>query len=100
MFSFTLTTTLILALLFNLSTIVSANTILFVNQDSTTRHIVFTAQQGLASIGDLTITGSDSITQDIPESWIGNFYSYNDGTENVVGMLGEGKLFIPFPSMQ
>ena len=72
--------------LFSLTT---ANTVEFVNQDSTTRNIVFTAQEGLAAIDSITIAGLQTANVTFPGSWIGNWYSYNEGADNVPGMLGE-----------
>lgn len=68
---------------------VAANSVQFVNQDSTTRTIVFTAQEGQESLSDLVISGLDTATQSFPDSWIGNWYSVSEGKENVPGMLGE-----------
>jgi hypothetical protein len=67
----------------------AANTVEFVNQDSTTRNIVFTAQEGLPTIEAIVIEGLSTANVSFPDSWIGNFYSYNDGSANVPGMLGE-----------
>jgi len=78
--------TTLFAALFSLAT---ANTIHFVNQDSTTRTIYFTANPGMASIAPLVIQGSQTINQDFPAKWIGNFYSVSDGAVNKPGMLGE-----------
>lgn len=67
----------------------SANTIEFINQDSTTRNIVFTAQEGLPLIETVVLEGLSTANVSFPDSWIGNFYSYNEGSANVPGMLGE-----------
>ncbi|TAQ89819.1 hypothetical protein B7494_g1850 [Chlorociboria aeruginascens] len=66
-----------------------ANTVQFVNQDSTQRTVYFTAQAGLPAIPPLTLAGHSSAIQAIPISWIGNFYSVSQGAPNVPGMLGE-----------
>jgi hypothetical protein len=82
-------TTTLLAAATALSSLAAANTVDFINQDGTTRHIVFTAQDGLAAIDPITITGYGTASVEFPAPWIGNWYSYNDGAANVPGMLGE-----------
>jgi hypothetical protein len=73
-----------------LATIVSAeNMVMFVNQNSETRNVVFTANAGLEQLEPVQIQGLDTYNQTFPTGWIGNFYSYNEGAENVPGMLGE-----------
>jgi hypothetical protein len=72
--------------LFSLAT---ANTVEFVNQDGTTRNIVFTPQEGLAAIDTIVLEGHGTANVTFPVSWIGNWYSYNEGSANVPGMLGE-----------
>lgn len=68
---------------------VSANTVTFVNQDSTTRQVVFTPSSGHESISTVTVAGSASQVVTIPESWIGNWYAVADGSSSGAGMLGE-----------
>lgn len=72
--------------IFSLAT---ANMVEFVNQDGTTRNIVFTAQEGLAAVAPIVLKGHGTATVTFPPSWIGNWYSYNEGAANVPGMLGE-----------
>ena len=72
-----------------LFSLASANTVEFINQDSTTRNIVFTAQEGLATVDNIVLEGKGTANVTFPDSWIGNWYSYNDGAANVPGMLGE-----------
>lgn len=67
----------------------SANTVEFINQDSTTRNVVFTAQEGLPTIDNIVVQGLSTANVTFPDSWIGNWYSYNEGAPNVPGMLGE-----------
>jgi hypothetical protein len=67
----------------------SANTVEFVNQDSLTRTIYFTAQAGLETVPSLTLTGHANSTVTIPTGWIGNWYSVTEGASLVPGMLGE-----------
>lgn len=62
---------------------------MFVNQNSETRNVVFTANAGLEQLEPVQIQGLDTYNQTFPTGWIGNFYSYNEGAENVPGMLGE-----------
>jgi len=70
-------------------TLAAANTIEFVNQDSTTRTIIFTANAGLETIPSAEIRGHHNHTTTFPTGWIGNFYSVSKGSEPVPGMLGE-----------
>lgn len=67
----------------------SANSIKFVNQDSTTRTIYFTQQEGLPALPPLVVPGNQNESQTFPYGWIGNFYSVSDGNEIVPGILGE-----------
>ena len=70
--------------------VIADNTIQFVNQDSLiAKNIVFTANVGLESIPDLVVGPAETQLQVIPDGCIGNFYSYNDGTSNIPGILGE-----------
>ncbi|KAH8805893.1 hypothetical protein F5884DRAFT_464413 [Xylogone sp. PMI_703] len=72
-----------------IASMAAANTITFVNQDSTARTIVFTPSAGLPEIPSLKLAGSATEVQQIPTGWIGNWYSVSDGQPNVPGMLGE-----------
>jgi hypothetical protein len=72
-----------------LASMASANAVHFVNQDSTTRTIVFTAQEGLPTIDKLTVKGLTTGNVTFPTGWIGNFYSVSEGAKDVPGMLGE-----------
>ncbi|KAH8649656.1 hypothetical protein BGZ60DRAFT_389592 [Tricladium varicosporioides] len=72
-----------------LVSVASAGSVHFVNQDSTTRTIVFTPNAGLQSIPDLIIEGSATANQSFPTGWIGNWYSVSKGASRVPGMLGE-----------
>jgi hypothetical protein len=65
------------------------NYIQFINQCSTTKNIVFTANAGLEPIGPVVLEPLGSANQTIPPTWQGNFYSYDEGAENRAGMLGE-----------
>jgi hypothetical protein len=81
--------TTILAAATALASLASANSVHFVNQDSTNRTIHFTAQSGLETIPDLKIAGLKTANQTFPTGWIGNFYSVSEGATDVPGMLGE-----------
>lgn len=81
--------TLLLAASALASVAAAVNSVHFVNQDSTTRTIVFTAQEGLEAIPDLVIKGHKTANQTFPSSWTGNFFSVSEGAPNVPGMLGE-----------
>jgi hypothetical protein len=73
-----------------LATLAAAENVLhFVNQDSTTRTVIFTAQAGLEEIPDLVVEGLGTANQTMPDSWIGNLYSVSEGAANVPGMLAE-----------
>jgi len=65
------------------------NVVHFVNQDSTERTIVFTAQEGIEEIPNLVIKGLATANQTFPDSWIGNLYSVSKGAPNIPGMLAE-----------
>jgi len=67
----------------------AANTIEFLNQDSTNRTIYFTSNPGLTAIGPLVVGGNSNANQTFDEGWTGNFYSVSDGAVNKPGMLGE-----------
>lgn len=79
----------ITALLALAATVAATNSVKFVNQDSTTRTIYFTGNPGQPEIPELTVPGSGLATQVFPDSYIGNFYSVNEGSPNTPGMLGE-----------
>ncbi|PSS23257.1 hypothetical protein M430DRAFT_17183 [Amorphotheca resinae ATCC 22711] len=72
-----------------LASLAAARTAQFVNQDGTTRHIVFTPTEGQPPIPGLTVAGNSQVSQDFPEGWIGNAYTYDDGAANVPGLLAE-----------
>lgn len=82
-------TTTIFATLAALATIATAGTVHFVNQDNTTRTIVFTPTSGFDSIKSLTIQGLSNADQTFPTGWIGNWFAVSKGAENTSGMLGE-----------
>ncbi|RDL36426.1 uncharacterized protein BP5553_05778 [Venustampulla echinocandica] len=86
------TTTLMVAAT-ALASLAAANSVHFVNQDSTRRTVVFTAQEqgegnGVA-IPSITIEGNGTADQEFPEGWIGNWYTVSEGAKDVPGMLGE-----------
>ncbi|KAI1103276.1 hypothetical protein F4804DRAFT_333477 [Jackrogersella minutella] len=71
------------------ATLASANTVKFINQDDTTRKIVFTPSAGYPAVASVTIQGNQPKTVDIPDSWVGNAYSVSEGAPDVPGMLAE-----------
>lgn len=77
------------ALFAALAAVVAANSVHFVNQDSTERTIIFTAQEPLEKIPNLVIPGMGTGEATFPDSWIGNFYSVSAGATDTPGMLGE-----------
>jgi len=72
-----------------LASLAAANSIHFVNQDSTDRTIIFTGQEGMEPIPNLNVSGLSTVNQTMSTGWIGNFYSVSEGAANVPGMLGE-----------
>jgi len=72
-----------------LFSLASAGIVHFVNQDSTTRTIVFTPNPGYATIASLKVTGLATVSQEFPTGWIGNWYSVSAGAIDIPGMLGE-----------
>lgn len=81
--------TLLLAATALASMAVADNIVHFVNQDSTTRTIYFTGNDGMEAYDALTLPGSGTAQQTFADGWIGNFYSVSEGAENTPGMLGE-----------
>ncbi|KAI5867250.1 hypothetical protein GGS23DRAFT_592583 [Durotheca rogersii] len=69
--------------------LVSANSMTFINQDGTTRRIVFTPDYGHAAIDSITLPGNAQARAEFPTGWIGNAYSVSEGKEDVPGMLAE-----------
>jgi hypothetical protein len=72
-----------------LAALAAANSVHFINQDSTTRTIVFTAQEGLEKYASITIPGFGTADQTFATGWIGNWYAVSEGAADVPGMLGE-----------
>jgi len=72
-----------------LASMATANTVHFVNQDSTDRTIYFTPEVDHQPIDSLSVPGLSTANQIFPTNWIGNFYSVSAGAKNVPGMLGE-----------
>jgi len=83
----------ILAAAIALASVASAgnNTIQFINQDGNTRHLVFTSEAdlNLPPMPELVLKGFENQTVSFAPGFIGNAYSYNDGAENVPGILAE-----------
>jgi len=75
-----------------LATLTSAtNMVHFFNQDSTSRNLVFTSEAdlNLPPMPILTIPGLSAANVTFADNFIGNFYSFSNGSDNVPGMLGE-----------
>ncbi|KAL0943999.1 DNase1 protein [Colletotrichum truncatum] len=79
----------ILALLGSAAFAVAGNTITFQSLDEVDRTIYFVANAGLEKLEAVEIPGKANLTVDIPQAWIGNWYSISKGQENIPGMLGE-----------
>ncbi|KAI1092535.1 hypothetical protein F5B19DRAFT_204542 [Rostrohypoxylon terebratum] len=71
------------------ASLVSANSVTFINQDATTRQIVFTPSAGSPAVKTITIAGHKQAKVSIPNAWIGNAYAVSQGKPNVPGMLAE-----------
>jgi hypothetical protein len=65
---------------------VRAGSITFNSEDGVGRVIHFT---GNGEIGELHVGPGESIAQDFPDGWTGNFYATCDGCDDAPGMLGE-----------
>jgi len=65
------------------------NIVTFVNQDKFPKTVVFTANIGLAVLPPLSLDAFETAPQVFPKGWTGNWYTYNVGTQNKPGMLGE-----------
>jgi hypothetical protein len=72
-----------------LATLARAGSITIKNLDETTRSIVFTPSPGSPDIPTCIVPGFDSIVVQIPQSWVGNLYSCNEGAPNTAGILAE-----------
>lgn len=83
------TKTVLLAAAALASMVAADNTALFVNQDGTTRHVVFTPSPGSSEIQSLTVSGNNQASQQFPQGWTGNAYAYDDGQPNIAGILAE-----------
>lgn len=83
------TKTILLAVAALAAAVAADNSATFVNQDGTTRHVVFTPSDGSASIDEITVQGNSQANQQFPQGWTGNAYSYDDGQPNVPGLLAE-----------
>jgi len=75
-----------IALLAAASVVSAQNTVTIKSMDSTDRTIVWT---GSSTIADTSVAAGESVDVDVPTGWIGNFYSYSSGAENIPGMLAE-----------
>ncbi|KAI6081877.1 DNase1 protein [Hypoxylon rubiginosum] len=71
------------------ASLASANSLTFINQDDTTRKIVFTPNAGLPTIDSVTVQGNDQVKVEVPNGWIGNAYSVSEGATDSPGMLAE-----------
>jgi hypothetical protein len=71
------------------ASMVSANSMRFINQDDKQRLLVVTPNAGHEKIDSVEVAGHDEATIEFPEGWIGNIYSVTEGNDNVPGMLAE-----------
>ncbi|KAL2760726.1 hypothetical protein ACRALDRAFT_1059517 [Sodiomyces alcalophilus JCM 7366] len=79
----------VLSLLSSAALAAAANTVTFVSLDDTDRTIYFTPNAGREEIDSVKVAAGDNVTAEIPDGWIGNWYSISAGQPNVPGMLGE-----------
>lgn len=70
-------------------TLAFANSVYFVNQDATTRTIVFTSNPGQTSVEPIHVEGNSATYQKFPVGWAGNWYSVRQGATDMPGILGE-----------
>ncbi|KAJ9148302.1 hypothetical protein NKR23_g5057 [Pleurostoma richardsiae] len=77
------------SLLASAALVSATNTVTFVSLDDVDRTIYWTGNSGSSSIEDTAVAGGQNVTVEVPESWVGNFYSVSSGKENTPGMLGE-----------
>ncbi|KAG7130867.1 hypothetical protein HYQ45_010410 [Verticillium longisporum] len=76
--------------LFGAAALVAAtNTVTFVSTDQTDRTIYFTPNAGYPEVAPVEVPAGQSIKSEVPQSWIGNWYSVSVGADNIPGMLGE-----------
>ncbi|KAI0011108.1 DNase1 protein [Xylariaceae sp. FL0662B] len=71
------------------ATMARANSITFINQDDTTRRVVFTPSAGHEAVESIDVPGNDQAKVEFPASWIGNAYSVSEGAADTPGMLAE-----------
>jgi len=69
--------------------VAAENIVEFVNQDSTTRSVVFTAATGSEAIQTLEIKGYSLQNVTFPQGWNGNWWSMSEGAAYETGMLAE-----------
>ncbi|RYP13660.1 hypothetical protein DL765_006790 [Monosporascus sp. GIB2] len=77
------------AVAFCAATLVSANSMTFVNLDGTKRTVYVTPNAGYAHIDPVELEGHREVKVEFPRGWIGNAYTVSEGKENVPGMLAE-----------
>lgn len=77
------------ALAFSTATLVSANSMTFVNLDDTKRTVYVTPTVGHAHISPVELEGRSEVKVEFPHGWIGNAYAVSEGKENVPGILAE-----------
>ena len=78
-----------LATLASAALVSATNTVKFVSLDDVDRTIYWTGNSGMAAIEETVVKAGENVTVEVPNAWIGNFYSVSDGAENKPGMLGE-----------
>lgn len=83
------TNTLLFAAAALASMVGAKNIVTFVNQDNIPKTVVFTANRGLKVLPPLHLGALKTAPQVFPPGWTGNWYTYNVGTQNKPGMLGE-----------
>ncbi|KAG7116860.1 hypothetical protein HYQ44_006487 [Verticillium longisporum] len=76
--------------LFGAAALVAAtNTVTFVSLDQTDRTIYFTPNAGFPEVASVEVPAGQSIKSELPQSWIGNWYSVSAGADNIPGIPGD-----------
>ncbi|RKF55616.1 putative dnase1 protein [Golovinomyces cichoracearum] len=73
----------------HLALLAAANSVHFINQDTISRRIIFSPEEGSSTLQSIDIPGNSEAHQNFPVGWSGNWYSISKGGANVPGMLGE-----------
>jgi len=70
-------------------TALATNTVTFKSLDQINRKIIFTPNAGLPTIAPVEIPAGQDVPVEVPQGWIGNWFSVSEGEAEVPGMLAE-----------